>query len=237
MIRAHGLVRRLGGRAVLDGVDLEAHAGETLAVLGASGSGKSTLLRILHLLDEPDEGDLQIEGAPVPRDEPSRRAARRRIGLVQQSPGLLRASVVENVAFPLRARGVARPEARRVALNRIAEVGLAQQSDADAAALSGGEAQRVALARALATRPDLLLLLDEPTNQLDPPGVRLVEALLARERARGAALVLVTHDARQARRVADRFVFLREGRVVEAGPVTRLEAPETEALREHVALG
>ncbi|HEX2021494.1 MAG TPA: ATP-binding cassette domain-containing protein [Candidatus Thermoplasmatota archaeon] len=235
-VEARGVSRRLGRVDALAGVDLAVGPGESVAVLGASGAGKSTLLRALHLLDPPDAGEVLLDGAPAPRSGAARLAAVRRFALVQQRPGLLRASVIDNVAFPLRARGVARAERRSAARERLAQVGLDALADEPAWRLSGGEAQRVALARALATRPEVLLL-DEATNQLDPAWTRRVEALLEAERARGCGLVLVTHNVRQARRVAQRHVLMEAGRVVARGPIADLDAPRGGPLRAFVETG
>lgn len=207
VLTAEHVGRTLGGARVLHDVSVEARRDEILCVLGPSGSGKSTLLRLLHLLDAPDSGRVLVDGAPAPVEGEAWLATVRRFALVQQTPGLLRATAWENVAFPLRARGVAREEARATAMAWLARVGLSARSGARASTLSGGEAQRVALARALTTRPDVLLL-DEATNQLDPESTREVEALLREERVRGCAIVLVTHNVRQARRLADRIAFL-----------------------------
>lgn len=230
VLAARGVSKRYGTLGALDGVDIDVSRGEAVALLGASGSGKSTLLRLLHLIEPPDAGTVLFDGAP-PRDA---LAAIRRMGLVQQKPGLLRMSAWENVAFPLRARGVPRAQARARAVAWLARFGLEQRAEAHASVLSGGEAQRVGLARALAPRPDVLLL-DEATNQLDPESARAVEAVLREEAHRGAAVLIVTHSVAQAKRVADRVVFLREGRVVEAGGVATLDAPASEAFARFVA--
>lgn len=229
LLQARGVRVAFGGAEALRGADLAVREGEIVALLGASGSGKSTLVRALHLLLEPDAGAVLLDGQSVP--PPARREAMRRLSLVQQQPGLLRAGALENVAFPLRARGGPKAEARERARAALAEVGLAHKADAPAATLSGGEAQRVAVARALVTRPEALLV-DEGTNQLDPASVLLVEGLLRRERDEGRAVVLVTHSVAQARRVADRVAFLEAGRVAEEGPAREvLSAPRTQGLR------
>jgi len=202
---------------------LSVAAGECVALLGPSGSGKTTLVRILATLLAPESG--HVAAPPL-----------RRIGLVQQRPGFLRASTLDNVAYPLRVRGASRATARRVAAERLVALGLAARADAGAWTLSGGEAQRAGLARALVARPDALLL-DEATNQLDPEWTRRVEDLLRAERARGCAVLLVTHSVAQARRLADRVALLEEGRIVEEGPAAEtLASPRTERLRAFVEM-
>ena len=213
--RARGVTRRFGTIVALDRVDLEVARGKVVAVLGPSGSGKSTLLRLLALVDEPTSGAVELFDEAAPRRGRTRLGLQRRIGLVQQTPGLLRSSARDNVAFPLRARGVARREAGSAAGALLDELGLGPRADASASTLSGGEAQRVALARALVADPALLLV-DEGTNQLDPGTARLAERVVL-ERARGAAVVWVTHSVSQARRVADRVLYLEGGRAT--GPV------------------
>lgn len=215
MIEAEG-VRALA----LQGVSLRAARGETHAVLGPSGSGKSTLLRVLCGLEPPREGTVRVDGARL-----DALATRRRIGYVQQQPGLLRGSALANVTLPLRARGIRDDAPARAALARL---GVAPQ--ARSVNLSGGEAQRVALARAIVTSPDALLL-DEPTNQLDPEGTRLVEAIVREQAARGAAIVLVTHSIPQARRLAQCVAFLEAGRVVQSGPTAAVFADPAPRLR------
>lgn len=236
LLEARSLARRYTNVEALRGADLHVQGGEVLAVVGASGAGKSTLLRLLHLLEAPDAGEVLLDGAAPAPDGAAWRAAVRRFGLVQQRPGLLRQRAVDNVAFPLRAREVPRAAALASADAWLARLGLAARRDAWPHELSGGEAQRVALARALAPRPDALLF-DEATNQLDPASVALVEGVLREERARGCAIVLVTHNLAQVRRIADRVAFLHEGRVAEEGPAPLLDAPATPAFRAFVEAG
>jgi tungstate transport system ATP-binding protein len=228
-----GLVKRYHGRAAVAGVDVVVEPGRIHALLGPSGSGKSTLVRLLHELVEPDEGSVELQAARTS----SRLERLRRFGLVQQSPGLLRASARANVAFPLRTRGVPKARALAEADAWLERLGLADRSGAPARDLSGGEAQRVAIARALAPRPDVVFL-DEATNQLDPRSVREVEAILREEaRGRGAALVLVSHSVAQARRLADDATFLDGGRAIAQGRAADVLSATDPRVREFVALG
>ena len=224
-----GISHTLGRRRVLSGVDLTLAPGECVAVLGPSGSGKTTLARLALGLMTPRAGTVTWHGAALTT------AARRDFALVQQRPGLLRASACANVAMALRARGVVRETADERARAALAQVGASAWADQPARALSGGQAQRVALARALVTRPRLLVL-DEPTNQLDPEAGRAVEAAIRSQRAQGAAVLLVTHSPAQAGRVAERFVFVEAGRVVAAGSAASLQAPRDERLARFVAM-
>jgi putative ABC transport system ATP-binding protein len=210
-----------GGRVVtvLDGVTLEARAGEVLAITGPSGSGKSTLLGLIAGLDRPTAGSVVLDGVEVTALEEDALAGLRRdaIGYVFQSYHLIPTlTAAENVAVPLELAG--RRDARARALDLLAAVGLAGRAHHYPAQLSGGEQQRVALARAVALRPRLLLA-DEPTGNLDSAsGAQIVDLLLALHREHGSTLVLVTHDEAVARH-AERVVMLRDGRVV--GEATR----------------
>ncbi|BDG15325.1 ATP-binding cassette domain-containing protein [Thermus brockianus] len=202
-LRAEGLSHR-HGEFRLEVERLEVCPGEILAVLGPSGSGKTTLLRLLAGLLRPDGG--RVEGG--------------RAAYLPQTPPLLRRSVLENAAFGLRLRGVARREAWRRAEALLARVGLAEKARQPAHRLSGGEAVRLALARTLLVEPEVLLL-DEPTASLDPANAAQVEALLREAAQEGRAVVLATHDLFQAKRLAQRVVFLYLGRVVEEGEAGR----------------
>ncbi|GLV49085.1 ABC transporter ATP-binding protein [Thermus sp. LT1-2-5] len=198
MLWAEGLVHRQGAFC-LEVERLQVHPGEILAVLGPSGSGKTTLLRLLSGLLRPERG--RVEGG--------------RSAYLPQTPPLLRRSVLENAAFGLRLRGVAKREARERARALLARVGLAEKAHQPAHLLSGGEAVRLALARTLVVEPEVLLL-DEPTASLDPANAAQVEALLL-EAAEGRGVILATHDLFQAKRLAKRVVFLYLGQVVEEG--------------------
>lgn len=225
LLAARHVARAYGPVHALRDASLTARRGEVLALIGPSGAGKSTLLRLLHGLEGADAGEVHLDGAPLPAKGPARLAAVRRLALVQQKPGFLQGSARENVAFPLRARGTPRAEALARADALLARFGLTARAHAPARHLSGGEAQRAALARALIARPDGLLL-DEFTNQLDPDNEEAAERAVLAERARGAAVVVVTHRVAQVRRLADRVAFLHEGRVMEEGPARDvLEAP------------
>jgi putative ABC transport system ATP-binding protein len=198
---------------ILDGVELEILAGESVAILGPSGSGKSTLLGLMAGLDRPSDGEVWIAGTRIDRmseDELSL-LRRRRIGFVFQSFQLLaNLTALENVLLPLELTGVRNARARATELLR--EVGLGERTHHYPAQLSGGEQQRVALARAFAPEPSILFA-DEPTGNLDAATGSSILGLLASLRAtRGTTLVLVTHDGEVAR-AAQRRVHLRGGRV------------------------
>jgi tungstate transport system ATP-binding protein len=224
-------VRGAGGRWIARGLDLEARAGEILVLLGPNGAGKTTALRLLHLLAKPDEGRVLWKGEPAPRDGDALLALRRRAAWVPQRAAQVHGTVLANVALPLRLRGRGRSEAERAAREALVRVGLAGLASRPAARLSGGEAQRLAFARATVAAPDLLLL-DEFTASLDPASVADLEALAREERARGAAVAVVTHSPFQARRLADRAALLLDGAVAARGAAPAFfEAPPTPEAR------
>lgn len=220
----HDVTVQYGPRTVLSVGDLKIHRGEVLAIVGPSGAGKSTLLRLLNFLQPPTTGEVRFDGVTFSAAKAAPLAVRRRVTTVFQRPVLLKRSVEANVAYGLRLRG--QRNGADIVQATLGEVGLASLAHQPARTLSGGEAQRVALARAMVLRPDALLL-DEPTANLDPYNVGLIEQIVARlNREHGTTIVLVTHNVYQARRLAQRVLFLLDGRVVEIGDVhTFFETP------------
>ncbi|GEL44018.1 iron ABC transporter ATP-binding protein [Methylorubrum extorquens] len=209
-----GVSRRYGRMLALDDVSLSLSAGEILAVLGDSGCGKSTLLRLVAGLDEPDAGEIHIDGRRIAGRGGGEPPETRGVGLMFQDYALFpHLTVLANVRFGLSHLPGAR--ARTVARERLAEVGLAGRETSYPATLSGGEAQRVALARALAPRPRVLLL-DEPFSNLDAGTRERVRAdTLAVLRQDGISAILVTHDAAEAVEFADRIALMRKGRLIQ----------------------
>jgi tungstate transport system ATP-binding protein len=213
LYRLRDLGMQYGSRWVLDIRSLEIVPGEVLAVVGPSGSGKSTLLRLLNFLETPTRGEIEFKGQNFGMGKVMPLELRRRVTTVFQRPMLLDRSVWDNVVFGLRLRG--RNDSHRYIEQVLEEVGAVELAKQRACTLSGGEAQRVALARALVLEPDVLLL-DEPTANLDPYNVGLIENIIRqRNREQGMGMVLVTHNVFQAHRLADRVVFLLDGKVVE----------------------
>ena len=199
------------GTTVLQGVSATFPAGRCTAVAGPSGAGKSTLLRLLDRLLEPTSGTVLFHGRPLPSYDVLE--VRRRVGLVQQVPVVLGDTVLQDLR-------VGRPQLSADEAERLLErAGLDVALDRGTADLSGGEAQRLCLARALAVGPEVLLL-DEPTSALDAVAAQAVERVVRALVADGLSAVLVSHDLRQARRLADDVVVLERGRVVEAGPAS-----------------
>jgi len=212
-LRADGLSYDIDGERILDRVTIDVASGETVAIVGPSGAGKSSLLRLLDRLDEPAEGTVYLDGTDYRTMDPQ--TLRKRVGLVPQTPALRPGTVRENVTIGPRLRGETVSEARLADL--LDAVGLAGYADRDASDLSGGEAQRIAIARTVINDPEVLLL-DEPTASLDSAAEAEVERLLADLLASGGrTVVLVTHDERQAERLADRVARMRDGRIVDVG--------------------
>jgi molybdopterin-binding protein len=214
LLRAEAIVRRLGGRKVVDVEQLAVRRGEILAVLGPNGAGKSTLFRLLLLLERADGGTIYFQGQAVRRGD---RTAGRAMAGVFQRPHLFAGSVAANVGIGLSGRGLTRAQQRSRVSTALHSFGLEHLARSDIRLLSGGEAQRVAVARALAVEPRVLLL-DEPTAGLDIPVRRnLREDLERAVRLRSGAVILVTHDPADAFALADRIAVMEAGRIVQTG--------------------
>jgi polar amino acid transport system ATP-binding protein len=244
MIEVRGLAKRFGAVEVLRDIDLDVHPSEVVCVIGPSGSGKSTLLRCMAFLERYDEGSVRIEGELLGfRDVGGRRveASARDIDRVRSSIGMVfqlfhlwpHMTALGNVTEALKVvKQMRRAQADALGREVLGKVGLADRADAYPAQLSGGQKQRVAIARALAMHPKMMLF-DEPTSALDPELVGEVLAVMKQLAAEGMTMVIVTHEMGFAAHVADRVVFMDQGRIVEEDAPDRLfAAPKSERLQQ-----
>ncbi|MFD7168494.1 amino acid ABC transporter ATP-binding protein [Streptomyces violascens] len=259
-VEVHDVHKWYGAHRVLNAVDLTIRPGEVTVILGPSGSGKSTLLRVINHLEKPEIGYVSVNGELIGvRRQGDRRgtgvppaegwgrlkelserailAQRSRIGFVFQNFNLFpHLTVLDNVAAaPVATGKLTKPEAQKLARELLGRVGLADKTTAYPRQLSGGQQQRVAIARALALRPGLILF-DEPTSALDPELVGEVLAVIKDLATSGTTLVVVTHEIGFAREVADRVVFIDDGRIVEQGPPSEvLDHPKHERTRDFLS--
>ncbi len=214
ILRTEHLGRTVSGKMLVEDANFELRKGEVLAITGPSGSGKSSLLRLLNRLDEPTSGTVFVEDTDYRKIEP--RELRRKLGLVTQRPFLFPGTVADNLRFGPAQRG--QVLSSETVEQLLAQVGLKDYSGRNVATLSGGEAQRVSVARTLANSP-LALLLDEPTSALDETAKREVESAIQQVvRDHGLTCVIVTHDVRQALRLAGTALVLEQGRIARNGP-------------------
>jgi tungstate transport system ATP-binding protein len=221
-VEAAGIEKVFGDRRVLKGVDLAVGAGEMCVIIGPTGSGKTTLLHILGLLDEPTAGRLRLLGTDCDSPTASHLELRRRMAFVQQKPIAFNMSLWDNIAQPLRWRGLDRAEIVARVDAMLEATGMAAYARRNALTLSGGETQRLAIARALVSRPELLLL-DEPTANLDPESALRIEELLQDiVRQRETTVVMTTHDLAQAGRLAGRVGVLVDGEMKRTGTPVEL---------------
>ncbi len=226
------ITRTFNGQRAVDHVSFEVHPGELVALVGASGSGKTTTLRMVAGYEQPDEGRVVFGGQDITRLGPSKRG----FGMVFQHYALFpHMSVVDNVAFGLEARGVARAERRQRASAALDRVGLGGKGARMVQQLSGGEQQRVALARAAVIDPRLLLL-DEPLSNLDPTLRQSTrDELRTTLKESKAPALFVTHDQDDAFAIADRVILLSLGRVLQSGsPADLYDRPATREVAKFI---
>ena len=225
------LVKKFHGQTVLHGIDLQVNEGEVVAIIGPSGSGKTTLLRSINLLEQPESGTIRVGDITIDADrllgkqKAAIRQLRQHVGFVFQGFNLFpHRTVLDNVIEgPVIVKGESRAEASARARELLAKVGLSGKEDSYPRRLSGGQQQRVAIARALAMRPDVILF-DEPTSALDPELVGEVLSTIRQLAQEKRTMVIVTHEMSFARDVADRAIFMDQGRIVEQGDARTLFA-------------
>jgi phospholipid/cholesterol/gamma-HCH transport system ATP-binding protein len=226
-IAVSGLEKSFGKKRVLDGVAIDCAAGESLVIIGGSGVGKSVLIKCILGLIRPEAGSIRIDGSEtIGIGRGVRERLMHRFGMLFQGSALFDSlSVWENVAFGLiQGRGMPRQQAREIALQKLAAVGLGPEiGELSPAELSGGMQKRVGLARAIAAEPEILFF-DEPTTGLDPIMADVINRLIIDcVRELGATTISITHDMVSARKIADRIAMLHKGRIVWQGPTAEID--------------
>ena len=220
MLKVTDLYKSYGTLEVLRGVSLEAKIGEVVAIIGPSGTGKSTLLRCINYLEEPQKGCIEIDNITVDAQHHTRqqvRDLRSKTSMVFQNYYLFRnKTAVENIMEPMvTVQKKGKQQAHEEAMKLLRQVGLEEKADVYPSRLSGGQQQRVGIARAMAVNP-MCMLFDEPTSSLDPELVGEVLAVIRElATAHDRAMLLVTHEMKFAREVADRVIFMDEGKIIE----------------------
>jgi ABC-type polar amino acid transport system ATPase subunit len=234
VVNVKGVHKHFGHLHVLKDVSLDVARGEVVVIIGPSGSGKSTLLRCLNYLEPIQAGEIWIDGIRLDHHKTNIRKVRAEVGMVFQSFNLFpHLSVLRNVMLaPVIVRKRSDAEVRREALALLAKVGLQDKTQAYPSQLSGGQQQRVAIARALCMQPKLMLF-DEVTSALDPELVREVLDVMKQLARDGMTMIVVTHEMGFAREVADRVIFMDEGRIVEQGTADDIfDRPQSPRTRE-----
>jgi len=225
-----------GGVHAVRGISFEVNQGESVAIIGSSGSGKSTVLRCINRLIEPTDGAIYLKGDQINTPRTDINQVRSRIGMVFQSFELFaHIRVIDNITLGLiHVREMSRKDAEAEALEVLERVDMLDRKDAYPGNLSGGQKQRVAIARALAMKPEVMLF-DEPTSALDPELIGSVLKTIRSLADEGMTMVVVTHEISFARDVADRVVYMDEGKIVEEGFSSIIENPKTERLKKFLS--
>ena len=237
MIEIQNLVKHFGSLKVLDGISFRLEKGQVLAVIGPSGTGKSTLLRCINFLERPNQGIIHIGDTQVNAAKASRKeilALRKHTSMVFQNYNLFKnKTALQNVMEPMVAvQGMSAQEAEKRALEILQLVGLSDKRDSYPSRLSGGQQQRVGIGRAMAVNPDVILF-DEPTSSLDPELVGEVLEVIRNLARQHRTMIITTHEMNFARSVADRVIFLSNGKIAEEGtPEEVFDHPQQERTRQ-----
>lgn len=236
MITVKNLKKNFGDLTVLKGIDVTIEKGECVVVIGPSGSGKSTFLRCLNRLEEPDGGEIDIEGTDLLSPHTDINEMRQRIGMVFQHFNLFpHKTILENVTLaPIKLKKMPQKEAEDAALELLRRVGIEDKASVYPSTLSGGQKQRVAIARSLAMNPQVMLF-DEPTSALDPEMVGEVLDVMKNLAKEGMTMVVVTHEMGFAKEVANRVLFMADGMILEEGtPEEIFEHPQHERTKAFI---
>ncbi|WFR59706.1 amino acid ABC transporter ATP-binding protein [Anaerocolumna sp. AGMB13025] len=237
MITTNNLKKQFGHHLVLDGISETIKQGEKVVIIGPSGSGKSTFLRCLNLLETPTEGEIWFEGNNITNPKTDINSLRQKMGMVFQQFNLFpHLTVKENITLaPVKLKLMDKETADRRALELLERIGLTEKANAYPKQLSGGQKQRIAIVRALAMNPDVMLF-DEPTSALDPEMVGEVLELMKELAEDGMTMVVVTHEMGFAREVANRVLFIDEGKIKEQNePKAFFDNPQNPRLKEFLS--
>ncbi|MCI8327295.1 MAG: amino acid ABC transporter ATP-binding protein [Lachnospiraceae bacterium] len=237
LIHIQNLCKSFGDQVVLDGITTEIRQGEVVAIIGPSGCGKSTFLRSMNLLEEPTSGTILFEGTDITDKSVDINKMRQKIGMVFQQFNLFpNYTIKENITLaPVKLGLTTAEEAGKRAMELLERVGLPERANDYPSQLSGGQKQRIAIARALAMNPDVMLF-DEPTSALDPEMVGEVLELMQELARDGMTMVVVTHEMGFAREVANRVLFIDEGKIQEENtPEEFFANPKNERLQEFLS--
>ena len=237
MIEVTGLRKQFGDLVVLRSIDVHVRTGECVAIIGPSGSGKSVFLRSLAMLETPDGGAIRINGTDITQKETNLNRIREKMGMVYQGFHLFsHLNVLDNVTLaPRWVKKLDKKAAEKKAMDLLSMVGLVDKAQSYPHQLSGGQQQRVAIARCLAMEPEIMLF-DEPTSALDPAMTSEVLAIMRKLTGMGLTMLIVTHEMGFARDLADRVLYLDEGRVYEEGtPKEIFDNPQKEKTRAFIS--
>lgn len=234
MIEVEDLVKYFDKNLVLNGINQRISKGEKIVIIGPSGSGKSTFLRCLNMLETPTSGKIEFEGIDLMDPKTDLDKVRQKMGMVFQHFNLFpHLTVLENITLaPVTLKLKTKEEAEKTARQLLERIGLSDKADAYPSKISGGQKQRIAIVRALAMNPDVMLF-DEPTSALDPEMVGEVLQVIKELAKEGMTMVVVTHEMGFAREVADRVIFMDEGKIYEEGtPEEIFDNPQTPRLQQ-----
>lgn len=234
LLKIENLTKEYEGQKILDGINLEVKQGDVLVVVGPSGCGKSTLLRCINALEPIQGGTIKLQGMDIRKGSKNITTLRQKIGMVFQSYELFpHLTVLDNITLaPVKVQKRDKAEAQKEAMELLARVGLADKAKSYPRQLSGGQKQRVAIVRALCMHPEILLF-DEVTAALDPEMVREVLDVMLDLAKQGKTMLIVTHEMQFAKAVADKVIFIDQGKIVEeAAPDKFFEHPERERAKQ-----
>lgn len=234
LLKIENLTKEYEGQKILDGINLEVKQGDVLVVVGPSGCGKSTLLRCINALEPIQGGTIKLQGMDIRKGSKNITTLRQKIGMVFQSYELFpHLTVLDNITLaPVKVQKRDKAEVRKEAMELLARVGLADKAKSYPRQLSGGQKQRVAIVRALCMHPEILLF-DEVTAALDPEMVREVLDVMLDLAKQGKTMLIVTHEMQFAKAVADKVIFIDQGKIVEeAAPEEFFEHPKTERAKQ-----